>query len=232
MRFWATRSVKRCRKYGSAGNASPKFMSDACISQLSMRGYQVVRDERGDPVKVGTLIMTEIHAADCRTRDGKQYADEGRSELVKRKRAVVSTAIDRARGRLCRPGGRGQRTALYGRSLQGQRDRDGRRAGAGAHGRDQFRAGKEESKFMANPTTLFGFRPIQLQSGGPFGVSEYAKPATDTAFAIFMFDLVGKVASAGAPPTGQGNPVPGVQSGAGRLRPAPACGSRPRSISG
>ena len=66
---------------------------------------------------------------------------------------------------------------------------------------------------MANPTTLFGFRPIQLQSGGPFGVSEYAKPATDTAFAIFMFDLVGKVASAGAPPTGQGNPVPGVQSG-------------------
>jgi hypothetical protein len=66
---------------------------------------------------------------------------------------------------------------------------------------------------MGNPTNLFGFRPIGLISGGPYGVSEYAKPASDGNFAIFMFDLVGKAASAGASMTGQGNPVPGVQSG-------------------
>jgi hypothetical protein len=62
------------QKYGSPGMA-PKFMSESCIAQLSMRGYRVVRDERGDPVKVATLIMTEIpqRIADRRR---KQYAEE------------------------------------------------------------------------------------------------------------------------------------------------------------
>jgi hypothetical protein len=46
-------------RYGNPGMA-PKFLSDRCISHFGMRGYQIVRDERGDPVKVGTLIMAEI----------------------------------------------------------------------------------------------------------------------------------------------------------------------------
>jgi|HubBroStandDraft_1064217.scaffolds.fasta_scaffold416202_2 hypothetical protein len=65
---------------------------------------------------------------------------------------------------------------------------------------------------MANPNSPFGFRPIGRLGGGPIGVSEYAKPASDTNYAIFMFDLVGKAASSGLPPTGQGNPAPGCQS--------------------
>jgi len=65
---------------------------------------------------------------------------------------------------------------------------------------------------VANPNNPFGFRPIGLLSGGPFGISEYCKPASDSNYAIFMFDLVGKAASSGVSPTGQGNPLPGVQS--------------------
>lgn len=66
---------------------------------------------------------------------------------------------------------------------------------------------------MSNVNNVFGFRPIGLIGGGPYAVSEYAKPASDTSYAIFMFDLVGKAASSGASQTGQGNPVPGIQSG-------------------
>lgn len=66
---------------------------------------------------------------------------------------------------------------------------------------------------MANINSPFGFRPINNLAGGPYAVNEYAKPASDTNDAIFMFDLVGKAASSGAAPTGLGNPAPGVQSG-------------------
>ncbi len=66
---------------------------------------------------------------------------------------------------------------------------------------------------MANVNNAFGFRPIGLVSGGPYAISEYAKPASDGNYAIFMFDLVRKAASSGASQTGQGNPVPGVESG-------------------
>ena len=65
---------------------------------------------------------------------------------------------------------------------------------------------------MANSNNPFGFRPIGRIGGGPYSVTEYAKPATDVSFAIFMFDLVGKVATSGLSPTGLGNPLPGVQS--------------------
>jgi hypothetical protein len=65
---------------------------------------------------------------------------------------------------------------------------------------------------MANPNNPFGFRPIGRLGGGPIGVSEYVKPASDANFAIYMFDLVGKAASSGLPPTNAGNPAPGCQS--------------------
>jgi hypothetical protein len=47
------------RRYGNPGMA-PKFLSKRCIDALGMRGYRIVIDEHGDPVRVGTLIMGEI----------------------------------------------------------------------------------------------------------------------------------------------------------------------------
>lgn len=64
---------------------------------------------------------------------------------------------------------------------------------------------------MANPNNLFGFRPLNRDSGGPFFSREYGKPASDTV-AIFMNDLVLKAALSVASPTGLGNPVPGCKS--------------------
>lgn len=62
------------QKYGRPDMA-PKFLSERCIGVLGMRGYVVVKDERGDPVKVGTLIMGEIplRMAEARRR---HYAEE------------------------------------------------------------------------------------------------------------------------------------------------------------
>lgn len=52
---------------------------------------------------------------------------------------------------------------------------------------------------MANPNNPFGFRPLIRVGGAPFSCTEYAKPATQTQ-AIFMGDMVGKVAGAVAMP--------------------------------
>lgn len=46
-------------RYGHPGMAV-KFLSQRCNDVLGLRGYQIVKDEHGDPVKVGTLIMGEI----------------------------------------------------------------------------------------------------------------------------------------------------------------------------
>jgi hypothetical protein len=66
-------------KYGTPGMA-PKFLSDRCIGVLGLRGYEIVKDERGDPVKVGTLIMGQIpmRMAEARRR---HFADES-EEMV------------------------------------------------------------------------------------------------------------------------------------------------------
>lgn len=66
-------------KYGSPGMA-PKFLSERCIGALGMRGYVVVKDEHGDPVKVGTLIMGEIplRMAEARRR---HWADESEKDV-------------------------------------------------------------------------------------------------------------------------------------------------------
>jgi hypothetical protein len=66
-------------KYGSPGMA-PKFLSDRCVGVLGMRGYKAVIDERGDPVKVGTLIMAEIplRMAEARRR---HYAEESEEKV-------------------------------------------------------------------------------------------------------------------------------------------------------
>jgi hypothetical protein len=81
------------QKYGSPGFA-PKFMAANCIATLSMRGYRLVRGENGDPVKVGTLIMTEIpqRIADARR---KAAADES-IQAVKDSESAYQESIERA----------------------------------------------------------------------------------------------------------------------------------------
>ncbi|MBV9448557.1 MAG: hypothetical protein JO345_21945 [Streptosporangiaceae bacterium] len=46
-------------RYGRPG-MSYKFLSQRCCDVLGLRGYQIVKDEKGDPVKVGTLMLGEI----------------------------------------------------------------------------------------------------------------------------------------------------------------------------
>jgi len=81
------------QKYGSPGFA-PKFMAANCIATLSMRGYRIVRDENGDPVKVGTLIMTEIpqRIADARRR----AAAEESIQAVRDSEAAYQESVERA----------------------------------------------------------------------------------------------------------------------------------------
>lgn len=67
------------KRYGRPGMAV-KFLSDRCNGALGMRGYVIVKDERGDPVKVGTLYMGEIpqRVADARQR---HWAEESEAVL-------------------------------------------------------------------------------------------------------------------------------------------------------
>lgn len=67
-------------RYGTPGMA-PKFLSERCIGVLGMRGYVIVRDERGDPVKVGTLIMGQIPLRMAEARQ-RHYAEES-NQLVR-----------------------------------------------------------------------------------------------------------------------------------------------------
>lgn len=61
-------------RYGSPGMAV-KFLSDSCISHFGLRGYVIVKNEAGDPVRVGTLVMGEIpeYMAERRRR---HYAEQ------------------------------------------------------------------------------------------------------------------------------------------------------------
>ena len=66
-------------RYGTPGMA-PKFLSERCIGRFGLRGYVIVKNENGDPVTVGTLIMGEIpiRMADARQR---HYAEESNSQV-------------------------------------------------------------------------------------------------------------------------------------------------------
>lgn len=88
-------------KYGTPGMA-PKFLSERCIGVLGMRGYVIVKDEKGDPVKVGTLIMGEIpmRMAEARRR---HYSDES-EDLVRDAEEQFSDQAERAISEDRRPG--------------------------------------------------------------------------------------------------------------------------------
>jgi len=63
-------AVERYSKPGMA----VKFLSDRCMDVLGMRGYVIVKDERGDPVRIGTLYMGEI-PQDWADRRRQHFAD-------------------------------------------------------------------------------------------------------------------------------------------------------------
>jgi hypothetical protein len=77
-------------RYGRPGMAV-KFLSDRCNQVLGMRGYEVVKDERGDPVRIGTLIMAEI-PLDWAERRLQHYADEATSALREQEAAYYESA--------------------------------------------------------------------------------------------------------------------------------------------
>lgn len=87
------------QRYGTPGMA-PKFLSERCIGVLGLRGYEIVKDEHGNPVKVGTLIMGEIpiRMAEARRR---HYADESESNVQN-----MAEAFEEEAARAIRAGGR------------------------------------------------------------------------------------------------------------------------------
>ena len=67
------------QRYGSPGMA-PKFLSERCIGRFGLRGYVIVKDENGEPVKVGTLIMGEIPIRMAEARQ-RHYAEQSNEQV-------------------------------------------------------------------------------------------------------------------------------------------------------
>ncbi len=97
---------------------SPKFLSERCISVLGRRGYEIVKDERGDPVKCGTLIMGVI-PTDWAERRRRHFAEESSAMVADQEAAFYEKAEQTirdsgsgglaplARGESVRPNARG-----------------------------------------------------------------------------------------------------------------------------
>ena len=100
------------QRYGSPGMRA-KFLSDRCIGVLGLRGYQIVKDEHGDPVKVGTLIMGEIPIRMAEARQ-RHFAKES-EDAVLEAQEEFEDAAERA---MYADGGKGA-----GFSVLGARDR-------------------------------------------------------------------------------------------------------------
>jgi hypothetical protein len=98
------------QRYGTPGMA-PKFLSERCIGVLGLRGYQIVKDERGEPVKVGTLIMGQIPLRTAEARQ-RHYAEESNAAV----REAAEQFEDNA-ARAIREGGTGDISVLQ----QGER---------------------------------------------------------------------------------------------------------------
>lgn len=97
------------QRYGTPGMA-PKFLSERCIGVLGLRGYVIVKDEKGDPVKVGTLIMGEIpiRMAEARRR---HYAQESEDNVRSMEESFADTAARAIRD----AGSRGDHASVLGR---------------------------------------------------------------------------------------------------------------------
>jgi hypothetical protein len=66
-------------RYGTPGMA-PKFLSERCIGRFGLRGYVIVKNETGEPVMVGTLILGEIPIPMAEARK-RHYAEESNSQV-------------------------------------------------------------------------------------------------------------------------------------------------------
>lgn len=67
-------------RYGQPGMAV-KFLSDRCMDVLGKRGYEIVKDEHGDPVKCGTLYMGLIPEAWAERRR-QHWAAESQGQIA------------------------------------------------------------------------------------------------------------------------------------------------------
>jgi hypothetical protein len=88
-------------RYGSPGMA-PKFLSERCIDVLGLRGYRIVKDSNGDPVKVGKLIMGEIPLRMAENRR-RHFAEESEAAV----RESAEAFEDRASRAISDAGGAG-----------------------------------------------------------------------------------------------------------------------------
>jgi hypothetical protein len=88
------------QRYGQPGMAA-KFLSERCIGVLGLRGYELVKDERGDVVKVGTLMMGQIpeRMAAARREHWARESDNAVQEAAEQFEDSAARAI--------RDGGRG-----------------------------------------------------------------------------------------------------------------------------
>jgi len=77
-------------RYGRPG-MSVKFLSDRCMSVLGRRGYEIIKDERGDPVRIGTLFMGEIPEYMAQRRI-QHFADLSQSEVNEQEEAFMEQA--------------------------------------------------------------------------------------------------------------------------------------------
>lgn len=78
------------QRYGRPGMAV-KFLSDRCMDVLGRRGYEIVKDEKGAPVKIGTLIMGEI-PEEWAERRRQHFAEESESAVRAQEDAYFETA--------------------------------------------------------------------------------------------------------------------------------------------
>lgn len=82
-------------KYAPPGFAV-KFLSDRCMDVLGRRGYEIVKDERGDVVKCGTLIMGIIPKLIAERRQ-QHFAQEAIDAVREQEEAYYEAAARQVR---------------------------------------------------------------------------------------------------------------------------------------
>lgn len=77
-------------RYGNEPGKAYKFLSARCIDVLGMRGYTLVTDKAGQPVKAGTLFLAWIpeHVAELRRR---KYAADSEAQLAAQQEEYLDT---------------------------------------------------------------------------------------------------------------------------------------------
>lgn len=82
-------------RYGRPG-FTVKFLSEGCNRRFGLRGYQIVKDDNGDPVKIGTLIMGEI-PTEWADRRRQHWADESVAQIAEQEQSYQDRATQAIR---------------------------------------------------------------------------------------------------------------------------------------